>query len=99
MILEKQLNGSSSRSVTMQRDVCVPPVHDDPTSNGPDEDQDEKQDDSYYIAKVSPLNYIEGLLMHMRSVNVRRANDMLTPYSLPKNTYPPMVWSEVQCLT
>ncbi|XP_057504942.1 SH3 domain-containing protein 1-like isoform X1 [Actinidia eriantha] len=48
MILEKQLNGSSSQSVTMQRDVCVPPVHDDPTSNGPDEDQD----DSYYIAKV-----------------------------------------------
>ena len=73
MILEKQLNGSSSQSVTMQRDVCVPPVHDDPTSNGPDEDQD----DSYYIAKVSPLNSIEGLLLHTRSFIFNWCQSML----------------------
>ncbi|KAI7987731.1 SH3 domain-containing protein 2 [Camellia lanceoleosa] len=47
MILEKQLNESSSQSVTMQRDADVSPVLD-----GPDVPQDEHQNDSYFIAKV-----------------------------------------------
>ncbi|KAL7001804.1 hypothetical protein U1Q18_002953 [Sarracenia purpurea var. burkii] len=36
----------------MKSDVCVPPVHDDNTSNGPDGPQNENQDESYFIAKV-----------------------------------------------
>ncbi|GMQ09736.1 hypothetical protein CsSME_00053005 [Camellia sinensis var. sinensis] len=52
MILEKQLNESSSQSVTMQRDADVPPVLDDTISDGPDVPQDEHQNDSYFIAKV-----------------------------------------------
>ncbi|KAL7187075.1 hypothetical protein ACSBR1_037196 [Camellia fascicularis] len=52
MILEKQLNESSSQSVTMQRDADVPPVLDDTISDGHDVPQDEHQNDSYFIAKV-----------------------------------------------
>ncbi|THG20978.1 hypothetical protein TEA_029854 [Camellia sinensis var. sinensis] len=52
MILEKQLNESSSQLVTMQRDADVPPVLDDTISDGPDVPQDEHQNDSYFIAKV-----------------------------------------------
>ncbi|CAL5440770.1 unnamed protein product [Camellia sinensis] len=52
MIQEKQLNESSSQSVTMQRDADVPPVLDDTISDGPDVPQDEHQNDSYFIAKV-----------------------------------------------
>ncbi|THG13199.1 hypothetical protein TEA_004509 [Camellia sinensis var. sinensis] len=52
IILEKQLNESSSQSVTMQRDADVPPVLDDTISDGPDVPQDEHQNDSYFIAKV-----------------------------------------------
>ncbi|KAI7988326.1 SH3 domain-containing protein 3 [Camellia lanceoleosa] len=52
MILEKQLNESSSQSVTMQGDADVPPVLDDTISDGPDVPQDLHQNDSYFIAKV-----------------------------------------------
>ncbi|GMQ02551.1 hypothetical protein CsSME_00048719 [Camellia sinensis var. sinensis] len=52
MILEKQLNESSSQSVTMQRDADVSPVLDDTISDGPDVPQDEHQNDTYFIAKV-----------------------------------------------
>ncbi|CAL5434754.1 unnamed protein product [Camellia sinensis] len=51
MILEKQLNESSSQSVTMQRDADVSPVLDDTISDGPDVPQDEHQNDTYFIAK------------------------------------------------
>ncbi|KAF5932925.1 hypothetical protein HYC85_029096 [Camellia sinensis] len=69
MILEKQLNESSSQSVTMQRDADVPPVLDDTISDGPDVPQDEHQNDSYFIAKVSfRMCLVKKLLKKLKSL-------------------------------
>ena len=53
MILEEQLNESSPQSVTTQREMIVPSVHENNTSNGSKNDMDNNnQEDGLFIAKV-----------------------------------------------
>ncbi|KAG5249132.1 SH3 domain-containing protein [Salix suchowensis] len=52
MVLEEQLNDSSPQSATTQRDMIVPPVHENNTSNGSRNLMDNNQKDGLFIAKV-----------------------------------------------
>ncbi|KAF2308950.1 hypothetical protein GH714_025861 [Hevea brasiliensis] len=52
MILEEQLNDSSSQSVTIQQDVNTPSVHQDTTSNGSGDQMHINQKGTFFIAKV-----------------------------------------------
>ncbi|KAJ6703817.1 SH3 DOMAIN-CONTAINING PROTEIN 1 [Salix viminalis] len=52
MILEEQLNDSSPPSANTQRDMIVPPVHENNTSNGSRNLMDNNQKDGLFIAKV-----------------------------------------------
>ena len=52
MILKEQLNDSSPQSATTQRDMIVPPVHENNTSNGSRNLMDNNQKDGLFIAKV-----------------------------------------------
>ncbi|KAJ6705824.1 SH3 DOMAIN-CONTAINING PROTEIN 1 [Salix purpurea] len=52
MILEEQLNDSSPQSATTQRDMIVPPVHENNTSNGSRNLMENNQKDGLFIAKV-----------------------------------------------
>ncbi|KAF9685637.1 hypothetical protein SADUNF_Sadunf03G0075200 [Salix dunnii] len=51
MILEEQLNDSSPQSATTQRDMILPPVHENNTSNGSRNLMDNNQKDGLFIAK------------------------------------------------
>lgn len=55
MILEEQLNDSSSQSVTIQQDVNMPPVHQDAISNGSGDQMHIKQQGALFIGKVRLL--------------------------------------------
>jgi hypothetical protein len=53
MILEEQLNESSPQSETTQREMIVPSVHENNTSNGSKNHMDNNnQEDGLFIAKV-----------------------------------------------
>uniref|UniRef100_A0A2P2L260 Clathrin binding protein n=1 Tax=Rhizophora mucronata TaxID=61149 RepID=A0A2P2L260_RHIMU len=52
IILEEQLNESSSQSVNIQRDVNAPLVKEESTSNGPDDQVHSDQKDALFMGKV-----------------------------------------------
>lgn len=55
MILEEQLNESSSQSMTLQKDVNVPPANQDNSSKGSDNQMHLYQKDAFFLAKVRLL--------------------------------------------